>query len=134
MCPDMYLSLQEYIRYGGNVSIPVVEYGHIEYAVRKKVDIYTFGRIKHMRQVPEAVKRLMFELIHPQAVSAASAAANSAAPVASFSTDGYSETYVNTHSAEYLGYTATKEKALIYSYLAGVTDDNGVSLLYCGGA
>lgn len=140
MCPNMYLSLQDYIRFGGNVSIHAEEYSRIEYDARRRIDLYTFGRVKHMREVPEAVKRLMFELIHPQATSAATA--NSTAPVASFSTalvasfstDGYSETYVNTHTSEYLRYSGQKEKALIYEYLAGVTDDNGVALLYSGGA
>lgn len=132
MCPDMYLTLQEYIRYGGNVSIPAAEYGRLEYAARKKVDIYTFGRVKGMKQVPEAVKRLIFEMIHGAAM-AVNASANTA-PVASFSTDGYSETYVNTHTAEYLRFSSQKEKALIYEYLAGETNDNGVALLYCGGA
>lgn len=132
MCPNMYLSLQDYIRFGGNVSIHAEEYSRIEYAARRRIDLYTFGRVKHMREVPEAVKRLMFELIHPQATSTATA--NSTAPVASFSTDGYSETYVNTHTSEYLRYSGQKEKALICEYLAGVTDDNGVALLYSGGA
>ena len=133
MCPNMYLNLQEYIRFGGDISIHAEEYSRIEYAARRRIDLYTFGRVKHMREVPEAVKRLMFEMIHPQALSA-TAANSAAAPVASFSTDGYSETYVNTHTSEYLRYSGQKEKALIYEYLAGVTDDNGVALLYSGGA
>lgn len=132
MCPNMYLSLQDYIRFGGNVAIHAEEYSRIEYAARRRIDLYTFGRVKHMREVPEAVKRLMFELIHGAAM-AVNASANTA-PVASFSTDGYSETYVNTHTAEYLRFSSQKEKAIIYEYLAGVTDDNGVALLYCGGA
>lgn len=132
MCPNMYLNLQEYIRFGGDISIHAEEYSRLEYAARRRIDLYTFGRVKHMREVPEAVKRLMFEMIRPQALNAGTA--NSSAPVASFSTDGYSETYVNTHTSEFLRYSGQKERALIYEYLAGVTDDNGVALLYSGGA
>lgn len=126
----MYLSLQEYIRYGGNISVTAIDYDRLEYAARKKVDVHTFGRVKGMKAVPEAVKRLIFELINATLVSTATANTN---PVASFSTDGYSETYVNTHTTEYLGYSSKKERAMIYEYLAGETDDNGIPLLYCGG-
>ena len=73
MCPNMYLNLQEYIRFGGDISIHAEEYSRIEYAARRRIDLYTFGRVKHMREVPEAVKRLMFEMIRPQALSATAA-------------------------------------------------------------
>ena len=60
-----------------------------------------------------------------------SAAAQAAAPVAaSFTTDGYSESYGSAESR-----TAAIEKQLtasVETLLDGVTDDEGVPLLYAG--
>lgn len=63
--------------------------------------------------------------------SAFSASAQAAAPVAaSFTTDGYSETYGSAESR-----TAAIEKQLtsgIETLLNGITDDDGVPLLFTG--
>lgn len=100
-----------------------------ELKARKRIDGMTQGRVAGMAEVPQAVRAAMMEIIAVDAVYGANA--QSEAPVvASFSTDGYSESYGSAESR-----TATVEKRLaaqVEALLFGVTDDAGVPLLYAG--
>lgn len=122
-----YLTYSQYQSWGG--ALDQIAFGMAEIKARARIDALTMGRVAHMAQIPEQVQAAMMEIICVD--STYSAAAQAAAPVAaSFTTDGYSETY---GSAE--GRTAAIEKQLtasIETLLNGVTDDEGTPLLYAG--
>ena len=123
----MYLTYEEYQAYGG--TMPEVDYAPAEFKARSRIDYLTDSRVAAMAAIPEAVKLAMMTII--RADGAVSVDAQSDAPlVASFNTDGYSESYGNASDR-----TTTMEKQLnaeIQRLLYGVKDDNGVPLLYRG--
>lgn len=122
-----YLTYDDYIRLGG--TLDELPFRVAEIKARARIDVMTQGRVARMATVPEQVQIAMMDCIAVD--SAYSAAAQAAAPVAaSFTTDGYSETYGSAESR-----TATVEKQLtasIETLLNGITDDDGVPLLYAG--
>ena len=123
----MYLSYEEYQALGGKLAEEAFSLAEIK--ARKRIDALTMGRVAYMAEVPEEVKAAMMEIIAVDATYSASAQA--AAPVvASFSTDGYSESYGGAESR-----TAALEAQLtasIETLLDGVVDDFGVPLLFAG--
>lgn len=123
----MYLTYEEYMRYGGELA--PTDFALAEFGARKRIDWLTDSRVAAMAEVPEAVKLAMMSIIKADAAVGARAQAD-APMVASFSTDGYSESYGSAESR-----TETVEKQLsaeLRRMLYGVTDDNGVPLLYRG--
>ena len=122
-----YLTYAQYTAWGGTLSEALFNLAEIR--ARARIDAMTQGRVARMASVPEQVQAAMMEII--QVDGTYSAAAQAAAPVvASFNTDGYSESY---GSAE--GRTAAIERQLtagIETLLDGITDDDGVPLLYAG--
>lgn len=98
-----------------------------EFRARKMVDRVTQNRVTKMEEVPEAVKRLMVELITMEETQGAAVVENQA--VTSFSNDGYSQTFADPLTTERV---KEIENDLILEYLSGETDDNGVPLLYLG--
>lgn len=122
-----YLSYEQYQAWGGTLSESAFTLAEIK--ARARIDALTQGRVAYMAAVPEQVQAAMMEIITVDGTY--SAAAQAAAPVAaSFSTDGYSESYGSAESR-----TAAIEKQLtasILTLLDGVTDDNGVPLTYAG--
>ena len=122
-----YMTFEQYIALGG--TLPLMEFTLAEVKARARIDAMTQGRVANMVEVPLQVQVAMMEIM---AVDGAfSAAAQAAAPVAaSFTTDGYSETYGSAESR-----TAAIERQLtssIETLLNGITDDDGVPLLYAG--
>ena len=122
-----YLTYAQYAAWGGTLSEAAFNLAEIK--ARSRIDAMTQGRVAYMETVPEQVQAAMMEII--QVDGTYSAAAQAAAPVAaSFNTDGYSESYGSAESR-----TASIEKQLtasIETLLDGVTDDEGVPLLYAG--
>ena len=122
-----YLTYAQYTAWGGTLS--EAAFGLAEIKARARIDAMTQGRVAYMETVPEQVQAAMMEII--QVDGTYSAAAQAAAPVAaSFTTDGYSESYGSAESR-----TAAIEKQLtasVETLLDGVTDDDGVPLLYAG--
>lgn len=122
-----YLTYEQYQAWGGTLTEAAFNLAEIK--ARARIDAMTQGRVARMASVPEQVQAAMMEII--QVDSAYSAAAQAAAPVAaSFTTDGYSETYGSVESR-----TAAIEKQLtasIETLLDGITDDDGVPLLFAG--
>ena len=123
----MYLTYEEYQAYGGTLS--EADFTLAEFRARKRIDYLTASRVAAMEEVPEAVKLAMLTVI--KADSAVGVDAQAETPlVASFSTDGYSESYGSAADR-----TQTVERQLnreIGRLLYGVKDDNGVPLLYRG--
>lgn len=122
----MYIEIGYYLANGGTEMDDAVFYRN-EYRARKIVDRLTQNRVAKMQNVPEAVQRLMVELVTLEATQGAAALDNQ--PVSSFSNDGYSETYAQPLTAEMV---KQLEMDLVVDYLAEETDDNGTPLLYLG--
>lgn len=122
-----YMTFEQYIALGG--TLPLMEFTLAEVKARARIDAMTQGRVANMAEVPLQVLVAMMEIIKVDSTYSASAQAS--APVAaSFTTDGYSETYGSAESR-----TAAIEKQLtasIETLLDGLTDDDGVPLLYAG--
>lgn len=122
-----YLTYEQYQAWGGTLDESAFNLAEIK--ARARIDAMTQKRVAYMREVPEQVQAAMMEIITVDATYSASAQA-SAPVVASFTTDGYSESYGSAESR-----TAAIEKQLtgsIETLLDGVTDDDGVPLLYAG--
>lgn len=123
----MYLTYEEYQAYGGTLT--EADFTLAEFRARSRIDYLTDSRVQAMEEVPEAVKLAVMTVI--KADGAVGVDTQADAPlVASFSTDGYSESYGSAADR-----TAMLEKQLnneISRLLYGVKDDNGVPLLYRG--
>ena len=123
----MYLTYAQYAAWGGTMA--EADFPLAELKARKRIDALTRGRVARMAEAPEEVRAAMMEIIAVDAAYGAGAQA-SAPLVASFSTDGYSEHY---GSAERRSDAVEKKlSAQIEALLSGVTDDDGVPLLYAG--
>ena len=122
-----YLTYEQYQAWGGTLDESAFNLAEIK--ARARIDALTMGRVKAMAAVPEQVQAAMMEIITVD--NTYSASAQAAAPVAaSFTTDGYSESYGSAESR-----TAAIEKQLtgnIEALLGGLTDDEGTPLLYAG--
>ena len=122
-----YLTYAQYQSWGGTLNEAAFNLAEIK--ARARVDALTMGRVAYMQAVPEQVQAAMMEIITVDQTYSASAQAS--APVAaSFTTDGYSESYGSAENR-----TAAIERQLtgsIETLLDGVTDDEGTPLLYAG--
>ena len=122
-----YLTYEKYQTWGGMLEEPAFTVAEIK--ARARIDALTMGRVAHMCEVPEQVQVAMMDIIAVDGTYSASAQAS--APVAaSFTTDGYSESYGSAESR-----TAAIEKQLtesIATLLDGVVDDEGTPLLFAG--
>lgn len=123
----MYIDLEYYKQNGGDASMTDAAFVRNEFRARKIVDRLTQSRIQKMQDIPEAVKRLMVELITLESAQGAAVLENQA--VTSFSNDGYSETYADPLTGERV---KEIESELVTEYLSGETDDNGTPLLWLG--
>lgn len=124
---EQYLTYEQYQTWGGTLSESAFALAEIK--ARARIDAMTQKRVAYMQTVPEQVQAAMMEIITVDGTYSASAQA--AAPVAaSFTTDGYSESYGSAESR-----TATIEKQLtasILTLLDGVVDDHGTPLTFAG--
>lgn len=123
----MYLTYEEYLSYGGD--LPEDAFVPFEFRARKQIDYWTDCRVQNMAVVPEAVKLCMVQIMKFDSRYGTDAQADNPV-VASFNTDGYSESY---GSASEQTITA---KSNLYSsvknLLYGEKDDEGTPLLYRG--
>lgn len=122
----MYIDLT-YYKHNGGKEMTEAAFAGAEFRARKLVDRYTQNRVRSMESVPEAVQRLMVELVTLEFTQGAAVLENQT--VSSFSNDGYSETYAEPLTAERI---RELENELILTYLLGEQDDNGVPLLWLG--
>lgn len=122
-----YLTYAEYQGYGGTVD--QTAFDNLEFKARKRIDHLTDCRVRdHMAVISEAVKRCMLSLIEME--NAVGIETQASTPVkASFSTDGYSESYANVITSETSG---ARMDTLATTMLYGELDDEGVPLLYLG--
>lgn len=105
------------------------EYAVVEFKARKRIDYWTDCRVQKMQTVPEAVKLCMKALIKLEEKFGVEAQMDNP-PAASFTTDGYSESYGSASEQEA---AASKAAAsAIRQWLYGEKDDEGTPLLYRG--
>jgi len=122
-----YLTFDEYVHYGGQLSEQ--DFAIAEFKARSRIDLLTLGRVQDMQTVPEEVKLAMMVILKVDAKYSADAQTDSAI-VASFSTDGYSESYGGASEQTKAAETqATRE---VCKMLFGVLDDHGIPLIYKG--
>ena len=123
-----YLTYEEYTQYGGT-AISQADFAVAEFGARSRIDLLTLGRVQDMQTVPEEVKLAMMVLLKVDAKYSAEAQADNAI-VASFSTDGYSESYGG--ASEQTSAAQAQANKQVSRMLFGVLDDNGVPLIYKG--
>ena len=128
MAHEQYLTYGDYTDYGGK-AVNQSDFSMEEFKARKQLDYLTDSRVQAMETVPEEVKRAVFILIELESKIGVTAQLNNPI-VASFNTDGYSESYgsVTDQVASAKNSAMTTIRHLLY----GVTDDRGVPLLYRG--
>lgn len=140
----MYLTYSEYTTYGGTIDEPT--FNQLNFKCQKALDNMTAERVKYMSAVPDSVKRCLFELINMEylflvnlnSLVAGGQTGTGANQLASFSTDGYQETYTTGSgtTGDYMKSMRSSlndtEKTLISDFLDYERDDNGVKLLYRG--
>lgn len=122
-----YLTYAEYQKYGGN--LPETEFNLSEFRAQKRIDYLTDNRVEGMQEVPEEVKLCMMSLIKVDGKAGVDALADTPL-LSSFSTDGYSESYGS--AADQIATMQKTMDATIREMLYGVTNDEGVPLLYRG--
>lgn len=128
MAHATYLTYSEYQAYGGS-AVTQQQFQTAEFKARKRIDYLTDSRVQDMENVPEAVKLCMTSIINADAASGADALASSPL-VASFTTDGYSESYGSAAEQQAAMNNALNKQ--IKEMLYGELDDNGTPLLYRG--
>ena len=128
MAHATYLTFQEYTAYGGS-AVSSTQFPTAEFKARKRIDYLTDSRVQNMETVPDAVKLCMTSIINADAAAGADAIASEPL-VASFNTDGYSESYGSATEQQTAIQKALNQE--IKSMLYGELDDNGTPLLYRG--
>ena len=126
MAHATYLTSDEYVTAGGTLSD--TPFARLEHLARKRIDYLTDSRVQRMSAIPSAVKLCMVALINLEKTLGAEAQASNPT-VTSFTTDGYSESYEGAITAEN---AAKRFNSIVFDYLYGELDDNGVPLLFRG--
>lgn len=122
-----YLTYDEYKAYGGTLA--EADFTLFEFRARKRIDYLTASRVQAMAVIPEAVKLCMMSLIKVDGKYGVDAQIDNPV-IASFNTDGYSESYGTAADQ-----AAAVQKSMgdtIRAMLDGEKDDFGVPLLYRG--
>lgn len=122
----MYIDYGYYQSNGGRIMTDAAFHRNA-FRAEKLVDRLTQNRVRAMANVPEAVKRLMVELISLEENQGAELMQRPA--VTSFSNDGYSETYADPLTGERV---KEIECDLVMEYLSAEKDDKGTPLLWLG--
>ena len=123
-----YLTYAEYIEYGGSLEEPAFQ--RVAFKAQKKIDNATFGRLKNEKEISEAVKRLMFELIGT--ISNTDYSGEGYSPAVSHEgNDGYSVSFASG-TVMTIDMANKSIDSLIEEYLSEERDSNGTPLLYCG--
>ena len=122
-----YLTYEEYIQYGGDMS--ETDFVLAEFKARSRIDYITLARVQNMKTVPEEVKLAMMCIIKVDSKYSADAQVYNAI-ASSFSTDGYSESYGSAEEQARTAQQMVTEQAR--KMLIGVLDDTGVPLIYLG--
>lgn len=117
----MYLTYGEYLEMGGTLEESA--FSRFAFGAERIIRRATQNRIESMKEIPEAVKWLVFEL-----VGKVYGMAEGNHRLSAESVDSWSRSYqVQTEEEQ-----KAAIDALVRNYLASETDDKGVPLLYLG--
>ena len=122
-----YLTYEEYVQMGGELSEN--DFILAEFRARKYIDYLTDSRVADMAEIPQAVKLCIMTCIKVEAKFGADAQSDTPL-LASYNTDGYSESYGSAADRASAAYRSLGRS--IRSMLWGEEDDYGVPLLYRG--
>lgn len=124
-----YLTYEEYKSWKKEDALPEEDYQDAELKARKKLDYITDSRISRMAEVPETVKAAMRALLKLEEKYGVDAQAEGKV-LASFTTDGYSESYGG--ASDQIAEAEQNTMKTIKELLCDTTDDEGTYLLYRG--
>lgn len=120
-----YLTYAEYQELGGS-AIGLMPFNLLEFEARRRIDIRTQNRLKDKENIPEEVKLCVYNLINTinnYVISENNISSNG--NLASVSTDGYSESYVNATQLNQIVQSKENElNTIIRNYLVGVIFDD----------
>ena len=120
-----YLTYAEYQALGGS-AIGTMPFNLLEFEARRRIDIRTQDRLKDKENIPDEVKLCVYNLINTinnYVISEKSITDNG--NIASVSTDGYSESYVNATQLNQIVQSKENElNTIIRNYLVGVIFDD----------
>lgn len=127
-----YLTKEEYIALGGS-QIGQMPFNVLEFEARRKIDIYTFNRVKDLQEIPQEVKLCEYNLINSiKNYYETSNNVGANGNVKSENTDGYSISYITASEISDIVKSKSNElDDIIRTYLLGVIVE-GQHLMYCG--
>ena len=122
-----YLTYTDYITLGG--TLDQTPFDLLEFEVRKKIDKYTYGRLKELDSQVQEVKLLVLKLI--ELVDNYNKSEMEHRGISSENTDGYSVKYsdITTDTTKAKN---NEIKSIISEYLSECKLDDGTPYLYCG--
>lgn len=135
----MYLTYAEYQEYGG--TLDETAFNDIEFEAESYVNWYTFDRLCDEDEIPERVKKCMYQIIKliqkqlelmNTPITNSEDESESSAQVASEANDGVSVAYNVISANEALELAKKDVENSIKRYLQGVTNSLGRKLLYRG--
>ena len=120
----MYLSYDEYIQ-GGGAELGA-SFSRLEYRSSQVINAYTFGRLKNFDVQPEETKTAV-KMCAAEIITVLAAAEGG--KVSSWSNDNVSVSYAGSSAEDDMN----NIRRIVFDYLSGCVDYNGVNLLFCGG-
>jgi hypothetical protein len=127
-----YLTKEEYDELGGS-PMEEMPFNLLEFEARRKIDIYTFNRVKDLQEIPQEVKLCEYNLINSiKNYYETSNNVGANGNVKSENTDGYSISYITASEISDIVKSKSDElDDIIRTYLLGVIVE-GQHLMYCG--
>lgn len=127
-----YLTKEEYDELGGS-PMEEMPFNLLEFEARRKIDIYTFNRVKDLETIPQEVKLCEYNLINSiKNYYETSNNVGANGNIKSENTDGYSISYITASEISNIVKSKSDElDDIIRNYLLGVIVE-GQHLMYCG--
>lgn len=126
-----YLTYEEYKFLGGTLKLP--SFNLLEFNARNQIDLMTCNRLVNVKDIPQKVKICDFNLI--ERIKSYNETFNNISEqgnIASFNSDGYSESYISpTQISEIINSKQKEFEDIILNNLYGVVV-NGEHLIYWG--
>ena len=120
-----YLTYAEYVELGG--TIQEVPFSILEFEAEKKIDQYTYGRLKNLQTQVQEVKLCVYSLIN--IMNGYGANNNKSKNISSENTDGYSVSYIEP-SEDFIKAKNFDIKDCIDYYLSECRLEDGTPYLY----
>lgn len=126
----MYLTYEEYQNMGGTVEQST--FIDLEFQARKKIDWYTFNRLKNDTDFSESVKMCTKHIIDEIVEIQNNSNTGENTPIASQSNDGVSISYNTLSASDAIELAEKSISNTINQYLNGEVNQSGRKLLYRG--